>query len=140
MSIITQLMTTIPTHTSLIGTAYGGGYYAGRIKIGTSIYALIVAPKATGQSTGAWKAMATGSAGTQSLNDGLSNSNSMNSYYPASQFCKLLGIGGFNDWYLPSRDELEICYRNLKPNTTANTVYASRLVTFGNNGFNGVDS
>jgi hypothetical protein len=30
------------------------------------------------------------------------------------------GIGGFNDWYLPAENELEILYYNLKPNSTAN--------------------
>ena len=30
------------------------------------------------------------------------------------------GIGGFNDWHIPSKYELELCYRNLKPSTTAN--------------------
>ena len=31
------------------------------------------------------------------------------------------GIGGFNDWYIPASNELEILYYNLKPDTTANT-------------------
>jgi hypothetical protein len=31
------------------------------------------------------------------------------------------GIGGFNDWYIPAKNELEILYYNLKPNTTANS-------------------
>jgi hypothetical protein len=30
------------------------------------------------------------------------------------------GIGGFNDWYLPAKNELEILYFNLKPNTSPN--------------------
>ena len=30
------------------------------------------------------------------------------------------GIGGFNDWYLPAKNELEILYFNLKPDTSAN--------------------
>ena len=30
------------------------------------------------------------------------------------------GIGGYNDWYLPARNELEILYFNLKPTTTTN--------------------
>ena len=31
------------------------------------------------------------------------------------------GIGGYNDWYIPARYELELLYRNFKPTTEANT-------------------
>jgi hypothetical protein len=34
-----------------------------------------------------------------------------------------LNIGGHNDWYIPSQDELEIIYRNLKPTTETNSLY-----------------
>jgi hypothetical protein len=40
--------------------------------------------------------------------------------HPAAAFCAGLTIGGFSDWYLPARDELELLYRNLKPTTDAN--------------------
>lgn len=122
------------------GTPYQGGFYAGRITIGGSTYAIIAAPKASGHSTSkAWKASADSTSGTLSVNDGLANSNAMNNAnHPAAQFCRGLTIGGYNDWYLPSRDELEVCYRKLKPTTGANTVYASRTANFGAGG-NGVD-
>jgi hypothetical protein len=29
-------------------------------------------------------------------------------------------IGGFSDWYMPAKNELEVCYFNLKPTTTSN--------------------
>jgi hypothetical protein len=32
----------------------------------------------------------------------------------AAQMAAALNAGGFNDWYLPSRDELDLMYRNLK--------------------------
>ena len=40
--------------------------------------------------------------------------------FPAANFCEALSIGGFTDWYLPSRYELDIAYFNLKPATGAN--------------------
>ena len=40
--------------------------------------------------------------------------------YPAAHFCNNLNIGGRTDWYLPARDELELCWRNLKPTTDNN--------------------
>jgi hypothetical protein len=40
--------------------------------------------------------------------------------HPAAQFCVNLSIGGFTDWYLPARYELDIAYENLKPTTTSN--------------------
>ena len=104
-----------------------GGYYAGKITRADGIYALIVSPKATGQSatTLQWKNVNTTSGGCKSLNDGAANTAYLVSagnatVYPAAHFCNNLVINGFSDWYLPARDELEIAYRNLKPTTQAN--------------------
>lgn len=118
---------------SFAGQPFGGGYYAGaNIVIGGNTYALVVAPASLGgqNTTGlTWKTSNTQTSGTSSLNDGAANTQAMVnagiSSHPAAQFCKNLTIGGFNDWYLPSVDELEICYRYLKPDTTANYVNAS---------------
>ena len=110
-----------------IGEAYGGGYYAGKIVQGGSTYYLIVAPKSSGEnSSNQWKTSNdAGPSATITLNNGPAASSSMNSAsYPAAQFCEGLSIGGYTDWYLPARDELELCYRNLKPTTTANNTSA----------------
>lgn len=112
---------------SSAGKPYGGGYYAGaNIVVGGTTYALVVAPAAQGgQSSGLiWKTSNTSSSGSTSVNDGLSNTNNMiaagASAHPAANFCDGLSINGYNDWYLPARDELEICYRYLKPGTQTN--------------------
>jgi hypothetical protein len=39
-----------------------------------------------------------------------------------------LSIAGKTDWYLPARDELELCWRNLKPTADANYVTTNRPV------------
>ena len=108
-----------------IGEEFGGGFYAGNIVEGGVEYYLIVAPKASGQSSTKLKqktTRTTSPAATRTLNNGPAASASMvGSTYPAANFCNGLTIGGFSDWYLPARDELEVCYRNLKPSSTANS-------------------
>lgn len=119
-----------------IGTAMEGGFFAGYISHtanGVATHALIVAPAATG-ATGTgytlttmkqWKTTNTTTAGTTSTYDGAANTAAMVTAgiasHPAAQFCTGLSIGGYTDWYLPARDELEIAYYNLKPTTTSNS-------------------
>ena len=107
------------------GDPFGGGFYAGANIIVDGVeYALVVAPKTQGgesATTLRWKYENTSTADTDSLNDGWANSNTMNNAdHPAAHYCRGLNINGHTDWYLPSQDELEICYRYLKPITTAN--------------------
>jgi hypothetical protein len=115
-----------------IGAAFEGGFFAGTIShTANSVptHALIVAPAATGASgTGytittnlQWKTANTTTAGTTSSFDGAANSANMNNAsHPAAQFCEGLSIGGYSDWYMPARYELEIAYYNLKPITSSN--------------------
>lgn len=107
-----------------IGDAFGGGFYAGQISTaGNSIadYNLVIGPVASAESTLQYKTANTATTGTASNIDGPANSAAMNdATHPAAQFCEGLTIGGFSDWYMPARNELEVCYYNLKPTTTSN--------------------
>ena len=116
-----------PPPPGALGSAYEGGFYTGKIVQGGITYYLIVAPKSSGENSSKQYKTANTAAptDTKTLNNGPSASTSMNdAAYPAAQFCEGLTIGGFSDWYLPSRDELELCYRNLKPTTDNNQTNA----------------
>jgi len=111
-----------------IGDAFEGGFFAGLISHtddGVATHGLIVAPSASGyngQATLQWKTSNTSTAGTTSPFDGAINSANMNNAsHPAAQYCEGLSIGGYSDWYLPARYELDIAYQNLKPTTTSNS-------------------
>ena len=89
-----------------------------------------MAPAATGATGGGytlttnkqWKTTNTTTAGTTSTYDGAANSANMNNAsHPAAEFCENLSIGGYTDWYLPARYELDIAYENLKPTTASNS-------------------
>jgi len=101
-----------------VGEALAGGFFAGLIQLddGTR-YGLIVAPKDGGEHQKTiWIDDYQVVSGAQSYNDGLANTIAMaESGSDLAQWARGVRIGGFDDWYLPSQDELEICYRNLKP-------------------------
>jgi hypothetical protein len=112
-----------------------GGYFAGYISHtanGNPTHALIVAPRATG-ATGTGYTLTTTSSGRlptllpPALPATLTVQPTLPRWslqalpdHPAANFCVGLSIGGFTDWYLPARYELDIAYFNLKPSTNAN--------------------
>jgi hypothetical protein len=106
-----------------IGAAYGGGFFAGQINVSGTKYNLVVAPKATGESlSSTWGVYGT-TTGVTSVIDGPTNSASLaalGASYQAATFCEGLTIGGYSDWYLPAKNELEVLYYFLKPSTNAN--------------------
>jgi len=108
------------------GTAYGGGYFAGQIDQSGTIYNLVLGPLSTAQvSTIQYKNAMTDTPGASSDIDGPQNTADMvadgnATVYPAAHFCNNLSTGGQTDWYMPAKNELEVCYYNLKPTTTSN--------------------
>jgi hypothetical protein len=116
-----------PLPPTVIGQAFGGGFYAGQIGVsGVATHYLVVGPVASAQSTTLqWKNAQTATTGANSVIDGPQNTADMvadgnSTVYPCAHFCNDLSTGGQTDWYMPARNELEVCYFNLKPTTTAN--------------------
>jgi hypothetical protein len=96
-------------------------------------FRVIVAPKSSGENTSkTYKNANTGTiAAAGTLTEGLKATLALvadgnSTVYPAAHFCNDLSIGGYSDWYLPARDELELIYRNLKPVTDNNYTVADR--------------
>jgi hypothetical protein len=117
-----------------IGQAYGGGFYAGKIAVGgggVATHYLIVASKASGQNSSRLWGTYGSATGYTSVIDGPTNSsgeNALGASYQAAVFCEGLTIGGYSDWYLPAKNELEVCYYFLKPDTTVNnTSYGANV-------------
>jgi hypothetical protein len=113
-----------------IGLEVEGGFFAGLISHtanSVATHALIVAPRATGASgTGytittqlAWQSTTSTTSATSPF-DGADNTSKMTNS-PAADFCTGLTIGGYSDWYLPARFELDIAYYHLKPTTASNS-------------------
>jgi hypothetical protein len=116
------------------------GYYAGDLIAGAAINGktkLIVSPKSSGGTSKTWGSNNVLRSTTSRWN-GLANSDTLNSFgataHPAANFCRSLTTGGYSDWYLPALDELEICYRHLKPNATLNSTIS------GANSYNAIAS
>ena len=106
-----------------IGSAYGGGYFAGQISTagnGIADYNLVCSPVASGFTSAQYRTSNLSGDPTSVIN-GPTNSAAMNdANHPAAQFCEGLTIGGFSDWYLPAVNELQVVYENLKPTAGLN--------------------
>lgn len=92
---------------------------------------VIVAPKASGENVGIALKTSNSASPTacQTLTEGWTATEAMrgadtSTVYPAAHWARNLNISGRTDWYIPARDELELCWRNLKPVTNGNDIAA----------------
>ncbi len=109
-------MKDVPAPLPAIGEAFAGGFFAGTFLLDGRIHALIVAPKAEGETEAKWRTAGPDATAPRSLRDGLANSDAVNDDdHPAVKFCRELRIGGFDDWYLPSRHEAALLAETLMP-------------------------
>ena len=117
-------ITTLSPPPTTIGQAYGGGFYAGQINVNGTQYYLIVAPKSSGEAPPGLKWGVYGTLVGTSASDGLTNSAkaaALGAAHQAAVFCEGLTIGGYSDWYLPAKNELDVLYYNLKPTSPGQT-------------------
>ena len=107
-----------------IGATFGGGFYAGALNLYGIPHALVVSPKAEGETEGAWNSKGARVVGAECFFDGAANTPAMaEAGSEIAKWAQALQIGGFTDWHLPSRDELELLYRHLKPTAETNACW-----------------
>lgn len=108
-----------------IGSPFEGGFFVGTLFVGDQAFALVRAPKAEGQHDDTpWNDDWVPVEGAGSYNDGLTNTAAMAAAgSEVATWARERTIAGHGDWYIPAQDELELCYRALKPGTDTNTLY-----------------
>jgi len=95
-----------------------GGHFGGVIRHGAALLAVIWAPKAEGETKGAWLPTYTDVPAARITFDSVTNTLAMaEAGSELAKWATGLTIGGFTDWVLPARDVLELAYRHLKPTT-----------------------
>ncbi|MCK2183496.1 DUF1566 domain-containing protein [Halomonas getboli] len=123
-----------------IGDAIGGGIFAGIDTIGGVDY-YIIAGDAESEAYGLqWKTSQTTTPGTDSYDDGLANTQAMVTAgiadHPAGEHCVNYAGGGFNDWHLPSRSQLQLMIANLSAHTEFSNNTASGDRSWSSTEFN----
>ena len=114
---MTKDLQMIPTR---VGQRITYGHFVGFNRIKNNCYAVVVSPKCT-EYEHQLKTTHTHTPATHSVNNGLSNTLAMDSNeHPAAQYCS--SVDNCDSYYLPAMNELELCYRNLKPNNNVNYI------------------
>lgn len=102
----------VPT---IIGEQFGGGYYFGRIAVGVDLFALVVPSNSERycKRPFAWSDSEESVIGARSHCDGLANTRAMAAVgNKLAQWALDQRIGGFDDWYLMSRQDALVFHSN----------------------------
>ena len=103
-----------------IGEAFQGGFLGRRYTLDGEEYAVIVSGK-EGRLRGAWGEYGQNVTGARSCIDGAANTSAMiEAGSEIAKTVRALRIGGFDDWHIPARDQIEMIYRDFKPTTDEN--------------------
>lgn len=103
-------------------------------------YRIIVAPRSTQTDTTTNSMFPAGNLPTASrtLTEGYASTVALAAAGSAgATYARALTTGGYTDWYVPARDELDVAYKSLKPNTESNYTTADRPVSAFGYGTNG---
>ena len=110
----------IPTR---IGQQTLGGTFTGFNRIRHRVFSIIVAPKHAEIPVSYFDSGYL--TVSRSTIDGARNTTKMaTDNFPAAVHCKELTINGYKDWYIPSKNEMLLCYRYLKPEDDYNAEYS----------------
>ena len=119
-----SIQTQVAALTALaLGTKLEVGHFTGYINTPDGVFGIEVAPMAS-EFEGIWLPTYTDLPGARSYFDGAANTVAMaNAGSEIAKKAMATEIGGLRDWYIASRDELELLYRGLKPTREENYVY-----------------
>lgn len=95
-----------------IGMPLEGGFYIGNIVDGGVTYRLIISPRSTQSGTKKWGPYGE-SVNANSLTNGPANTAACvagGAGYEAAIYADNLNTGGYTDWYLPAKNELNVAY------------------------------
>jgi hypothetical protein len=105
----------------IVGAPMAGGFFAGTFRIGDDFFGLVVSPRAVGDIVTKWNDSNVSVPGAESYCDGFANTEALAAAgSPLAKWARSLDIDGRTDWYIASRDEEEVMYRNLKPTDQLN--------------------
>ena len=109
---------------AVYGAQIGGGYLACVHTAGGNRYAVIQAPKDSGEAQKVWKDAATASAGAGSLDFGLANANAQNNAnHPLFLWARALTIGGYTDWAPPAENVALAIAARMRPGVAQNNLF-----------------